>query len=283
MIDEPGQGLAGTPRAGQPRWAEPLAGKRVLIIGGGGGGNGSAITKAVSDAGAAAVAIVDIDPTRAQEESDKIGVGRRVLAIAADVRSSAEIERVVSTTAREFGGIDVLITVVGGHHLFAPWQDMTVTTDDQWQVSFDINLTYVFRVVRATVRRFIEQGEGGSIVSIGSICGDRSSPMAVAYGAAKAALVSFARTVSLEYARQGIRMNVVSIGAVATPAQSLTEEVVGSIPLGRLGTVEELANVVVFLASPLASYVSGQNLFVDGALSNRFPLKLVNTDASMAG
>jgi 3-oxoacyl-[acyl-carrier protein] reductase len=112
---------------------------------------------------------------------------------------------------------------------------------------------------------FLEQGRGGSIVSVGSITAHSGSPMQAAYSAAKAGLASLARSVAAEYSRDGIRMNLVTCGPVATPVARAAQ--VGSadwIPMGRPGESREVADAVVFLASPLSSYITGQSLVVDG-------------------
>lgn len=264
-----------------------LEGMRVLVVGGGGMGNGRAITTGVGAAGAS-VAVVDLDGDRASEAAEDVrSGGGTAMALTGDVRSSEDIDRFVSQTVERLGGIDALVTVVGGYTLFTPWIHLDETSDDAWDLIIDVNLRYVFRCIRRVVGVFKQQTSGGSIVSVGSISGSVSSPNSGAYGAAKAGLVNLAKTVSVEFARQGIRMNVVSCGVIATEAQeavypgglSLGER----IPMGRPGRPEEIAAAVVFMASPLSSYIGGQNLTVDGALTARFPLPLPNTEPYMAG
>jgi 3-oxoacyl-[acyl-carrier protein] reductase len=137
------------------------------------------------------------------------------------------------------------------------------------------------------LRQFLAQGTGGAIVAVGSISGEVSSPYAAAYGAAKAGVVSFAKSVSLEYARDDIRMNVVSLGATISDAnralspQGLDME--NSIPMGRFGRNVEIANAVAFMAAPASSYITGAQLFVDGGVSNRFPLRVPNAPTHAAG
>jgi 3-oxoacyl-[acyl-carrier protein] reductase len=266
-------------------YTKAMAGKRVLVIGGGGGGNGRAITRRLAKAGAAAVAVVDIDEARSREAVDEFEVdGVRGLALSANVRSSAEIEAAVSRAAEEFGGLDVLVTVVGGIGMFMPWKSLDSTTYDEWRMIFDVNLDYVFNAVRTAIPVFLEGG-GGTIVSIGSISGTVANPMGGAYGAAKAGLINLAATVSVEYGRRGIRMNVVNCGLIATPAVqvSLTPEITSTIPMGRPGSPEEVAEAVLFLASDASAYISGQAINLDGAVTQRFPLAMPGTDRSMAG
>jgi 3-oxoacyl-[acyl-carrier protein] reductase len=141
---------------------------------------------------------------------------------------------------------------------------------------FDLNLRYVAHAIKAALRTFLAQGIGGTIVSVGSVTGIAGSPMQAAYGAAKAGLASLARSVPAEYSRDGIRMNVVACGAIATPvARAAGEEAAPDwIPAGRFGTSEEVANAAVFLASPLSSYISGQSLVVDGGATALGPFPL---------
>jgi len=264
-----------------------LDGRRVIVVGGGGAGNGRGISRGVAAAGAR-VAVIDISPERAAESVAEItGSGGKALALVGDVRDPAAADRLTAQAVDWLGGLDSLVTVVGGYSLFARWTPLAEVTDDDWNLIIDLNLTYVFRFTRAALRVFLEQGDGGSIVAIGSISGNVASPYGAAYGAAKAALVNLARSVSVEYGGQGIRMNVVSCGVIATEAQRLNYPGGGGlaerVPAGRPGDPAEIAAAVVFLASPYASYISGQNLTADGSLTSRFPLPLPGVAPSIAG
>jgi 3-oxoacyl-[acyl-carrier protein] reductase len=243
-----------------------LEGKRTLVLGGGGGGIGRAITRAFATAGSA-LAVVDIDPRRADEAAaEATTAGIKAIALVGDVRSRTDIERVVADAGRELGALDILVTVVGGQLAFVPAARVHEITDDDWDLMFRVNLHYVADAVRAILGVFLEQGTGGTIVSVGSITGIAASPSQAAYGAAKAGLASLARSVAAEYGQDGIRMNVVSCGPVATPvaeaAQALAE--FDWIPMRRAASSREVADVSVFLASPLSSYISGQSVVVDG-------------------
>jgi 3-oxoacyl-[acyl-carrier protein] reductase len=268
--------------------AQPLLeGSRVLVVGGGGVGNGRGIAFGVAEAGAR-VAVADLDVDRAREVAQKITErGGEAHPIRCDVLVPEDIERAIAETVDALGGLDSVVTVVGGYSLFAPWTPLAQVTDDQWSLIMDLNLTYVFRFTRAALNVFLAQGTGGSIVSIGSISGNVSSPYGAAYGAAKAGLVNLAKSVSVEYGHAGIRMNVVSCGVIATEAQQANFPGGGGlaerIPLGRPGKPEEIAAAVIFLASPYASYISGQNLTADGPLTSRFPLPLPGIPPNIAG
>jgi 3-oxoacyl-[acyl-carrier protein] reductase len=245
--------------------AKPLAGRNSLIIGGGGGGIGRAITRGLAQAGSA-VAVADADRERAAEAAAEVAAaGVRSIGLAGDVRSREDVEGFVERAAAELGGLDILVTVVGGQLAFVPAARLHEMRDEDWQLMFELNLHYVARAVRAALQVFLAQGRGGTIVSVGSIAGQAGSPMQAAYGAAKAGLASLARSVAAEYSREGIRMNVVTCGPIATPvARAAQAGTTDWIPMGRPGESGEVADAAVFLASPSASYITGQSLVVDG-------------------
>ena len=124
------------------------------------------------------------------------------IGLAGDVRSREDVDGFVRRTAAELGSLDILVTVVGGQLAFVPALPLHEIADEDWDLMFDLNLRYVARAVRSAVRLFLEQGTGGTIVSVGSITGSAGSPMQAAYGAAKAGLASLARSVAAEYSRR---------------------------------------------------------------------------------
>jgi 3-oxoacyl-[acyl-carrier protein] reductase len=250
-----------------------LDGKNALIVGGGGEGIGRAITRRLAAAGAA-VAVADVDRDRAEEAAAEVSAaGTRAVGLTADVRSREDLENLVIGADQGLGGLDVLVTVVGGHVAFAPSAPLHETADEDWDLIFDLNLRYVPRVVRPALRVFLAQGRGGTIVSVGSVSGCLASPMAAAYGAAKAGLASLARSVASEYGHQGIRMNIVTCGVIATPVAGAAQAGTGFdwIPMRRRGESREVAEATVFLASPLSSYITGQSLVIDGGITVRDP------------
>lgn len=254
-------------------FAQPLYGQSTLVIGGGGDGIGRAIARAFAVAGAD-VAVADVDPDRARAAVDELTeAGADAIALDGDVRSRSDVDGFVAHTVAEFGRLDTLVTVVGGQVAFVPAVRLHEMSDDDWDLVYELNLRYVARAARAAIRTFLDQGNGGSIVSVGSVTGIMAAPMQAGYGAAKAGLASLAKTVAAEYAGDGIRMNVVACGAIATPAANSAQhtEEVAEIPMGRLGVPADAAAAAVYLASPLSSYVTGQSLIVDGGVTVRGP------------
>jgi 3-oxoacyl-[acyl-carrier protein] reductase len=223
----------------------------------------------------AAVAVADIDPERARDAAQELTeFGARAVSLSGDVRSGSAVDGFVADTIAEFGRLDTLVTVVGGQVAFVPAMRLHEITDDDWDLAYEMNLRYVARAARAAIRAFLAQGGGGSIVSVGSVAGIMAAPMQAGYGAAKAGLASLARTVAAEYAGDGIRMNIVACGAIATAAANTAQpDEVPEIPMGRLGAPNDAAalSAAVYLASPLSSYVTGQSLVVDGGVTVRGP------------
>lgn len=256
--------------------ARLLDGQRVLVFGAG-RGIGRATALALGAAGAS-VGAVDLHADRAESTAaDILAGGSAAYPLPADIRSGADIETAVATAAELLGGLDTVVTVVGGMNEFAQFRSLHEYSDEEWDLLIDVNIRYVFRAVRASLRIMLGQGSGGSIVSVGSISGAVSAPHHVPYGVAKAGLANMARSVAAEYGRFGIRMNIVAPGSVDAPAvrRGQTDEeyaaMTARIPLQRRGQPADIADVVVFFASPMSRYVTGQALVVDGGVTVRYP------------
>lgn len=259
-----------------------LKGKRAIVVGAGRGiGRESALN--LGRAGAH-VACLDFDAARASAVANEIGrLGVKAVSIAADARQRGQVDAAVATAVAAFGGLDVAVDVVGGSR----WNEFERLTDEEWEDSFAMCLNHVYYLYQAAARQMIAQGAGGSLVAISSLAGVTSSPRSAAYGAAKAGLNALTRSVAVELGPKGIRANAVAPGATMTDRQLLRlgleryedlpmeqmKEIVKPIPLKRFGRQEEIAKAVLFFASDLSSYVTGQVLLVDGGVSADFPFE----------
>jgi 3-oxoacyl-[acyl-carrier protein] reductase len=273
--------------AGPWQPGDPLLAGKVALVAGGGRGIGEATSRILASAGAA-VAVVDVEPERARSVSAAIAAsGARSIPLVVDLRDEEQCLRAVEDTVTALGGLDVLVNVAGGMSQVAEWRHLEHWTTEDWDAVVDLNLRYVFWLCRAAIPHMRRRG-GGSIVSVASISGVFGSPNHSAYGAAKAGLIQLTKTLALECGRFRIRVNAVSPGAIATPATEATMSaerrgtLARATPLQRPGAPEDIARAVLFFASPMSDYVTGQMLLVDGGIAAKFPLGGVGTDPSEA-
>lgn len=193
-----------------------------------------------------------------------------VLAVQADLREPAEVDRLVDIAVDRLGGLDIVINNAG----VQPVQAMSELTLADWRAVFAGNVDTAFLVTKAAAKVMVERGSGGSIVAIGSIEGTVPAVGHAHYASAKAALLMHTKAAALEYGPAGIRVNAVSPGLISRPGleQAWPSGVASWIehaPLGRLGTPEDVGDACVFLASDLSRFITGQNLVVDGGMGVR--------------
>jgi NAD(P)-dependent dehydrogenase (short-subunit alcohol dehydrogenase family) len=249
---------------------------KVAIVAGGGRGIGEASSLALAAHGAS-VAVVDKVPERAERVAATINArGGRAVAHVANLRDDEQLATTVPAAIDAFGAADVLVNVAGG--MREGWRPLRDSDPADWDFVFRQNVRWVHLLSVAFAERLVADDRAGSIVSIGSVSGVFGAANHAAYGAAKAALIHLMRSLALEYGRHGIRANAVAPGSVRTPAVAdlISDDAKArddlTTPLGRAGTPDDIANAVLFLASDLAGFVTGQLLTVDGGATVRFPL-----------
>jgi NAD(P)-dependent dehydrogenase (short-subunit alcohol dehydrogenase family) len=250
-----------------------LTGRNALVTGGG-SGLGQAVAEGFAQFGAS-VAVVDIDEAAASEVADGIVEdGGRAIALACDVSNHAQVQATVRSVTERLGDIHVLVSNAGiGDR--APAEDMTL---DQWHRVLDINLSGAWYFDQAVGVHMIERGIPGCIINMSSITSLVGITTGNAnYAATKGALNALTRTLAIEWARFGIRVNAIAPTHVKTAliAQkmeddpALAEFFLGNIPLGRMGAPEDVVGAAIYLASEAGSLVSGHVLVVDGGHTAR--------------
>ena len=243
---------------------------RVAVVTGSGQGIGRAIAWGLADAGCDVAINARRQADLVETAKGVLDRGRRALADAADIRDHSE--QLADRTVAELGRLDVWVNNVGGSDEKTV-RELSDTPDDVFRSQLELNLTTAFQGAKAAAARM---GPGGVIVNIASGAGTRGSPRTGPYAAAKAGMLNMTETLALELGPRGIRVNAVSPGPVITEAfievlgiGDRLEELERTIPLGRLGTPDDIAAAVVYLASPASSWVTGQNILVAGGRTQR--------------
>jgi len=243
---------------------------KVAMVTGAASGIGRGISHLLAEMGAF-VALLDIDDVKGRESAAEIEVhGGAATFLNCDVRSAAECRRAVVSVIEKSGKIDILCNCAG----IAIRKDIVELTEDEWDLALDVTLKGIYLLSREVVPHMIRSG-GGSIINIGSGWSLKGGPRAAAYCAAKGGVVNLTRAMAIDHGRHNIRVNCVCPGDVETPmlrseCAHLGEDLTAFMreaanrPLGRVGTPDDIANAVLFLASPMAGWVTGAALVVDG-------------------
>ena len=248
---------------------------RCALVTGAGSGIGRAIALALAREGAR-VAATDLDLDKAQTVASEIGADSQAFGL--DVTSAAQIETTFEEVERRFGPLNLVVANAG----VSTMRRVLDLTEEDWDFNMDVNAKGVFLTNREAVRRFLASGTRGSIVNTASLAGKTGAPLLAHYAASKFAVVGFTQSLAKEVAKDGIRVNAVCPGFVLTSMQereivweaelrgmtpeAVREEYVSLTPLGRIEQPEDVADTVVYLASDLARFVTGESINVTGGV-----------------
>ncbi|MFM6930705.1 MAG: SDR family NAD(P)-dependent oxidoreductase [Novosphingobium sp.] len=253
-----------------------LSGKAAFVTGGGGGiGRASALALAAAGAN---VAVIDIVPERCEEVVAQVtGMGRKALGITGNVMDTQTVSDAVAAAAAEFGRLDILVNNAGG----VTWRAFSDLAENNWRRHIDLNLVSNLAATSAALPHLIAAG-GGAIINVTSIEASRAAPGYAVYAACKAGINNLTRTLAVELSEHAIRVNAIAPDFTVTPGtmgnftgpvdESSWPDMGGArgeilrrrIPAGRAGIDHECGNLVAFLAAPLASYITGTIIPVDG-------------------
>jgi NAD(P)-dependent dehydrogenase (short-subunit alcohol dehydrogenase family) len=260
---------------------------RVALVTGASSGIGEAVAELLAEEGAV-VAVNSNDQHAAAVVVEKINhAGGRAVTAVADVTDAAAAQAAVERVAEQLGRIDILVTSAG----IQRYGTVTSTTEQTWDEVFAVNVKGVFLAARAAMP-YLRRSGSGAVVIVSSVQASAAQTGVVAYAASKGALSAFARAVALDEARHGVRVNAICPGSVDTPmlrasaalfggspagAESMLAAWGSAHPLGRVGTPREIAQAVSFLASPRASFITGEDLRADGGLLAAVAVALPDT------
>ena len=249
----------------------PLAGRKAIITGAS-RGIGRSIALLFADCGADLLLVARNEEALNSLAAELASDGRVCETLAIDVTAADAPERIIETATTALGGIDILVNNAGGNSFMTSLETMRLSG---WDKTLRLNLDSVVRLTHAALPALIASGNA-SIVNISSVTGVRSSPYMSHYGAAKAAVISLTRSLAIETAKQGVRVNALAPGWIETDLTGFLREdeglegnLIGDVPMGRWGRPEEIAEATLFLASDASSFVTGQCLVADGGLTVR--------------
>lgn len=239
---------------------------KVIIVTGSGRGIGREIAESFTKNGA--TVIISDYSTESLTEAENLFTtkGYSFKAIPCDVTNSEDVQNLIDLTYKEFGKIDVLINNAG----ITKDNLILRMKDEQWDSVIETNLKSVFLTTRASVKYFLKQ-RYGKIINISSVVGITGNIGQSNYSASKAGIIGFSKSIARELAIRNITVNIVAPGFIDTPMTSVLpdgvkEDFIKKIPLKRMGTPTDIANIVLFIASPLADYITGQVINVDGGM-----------------
>ena len=254
----------------------PELDRKVALVTGGSKGIGRAIAIRFAEAGAdvALAARGQEQLERTAEEVEKLG--RRALPVPTDVADLSQVTALVEKTVKDLGTIDVLVNNAGAAPFRVPVDQIK---EEGFEKYLKVTFTSAFYCTKAAAPILLDRGKG-SVINVASVAGLTASPGLAYYASAKAALISFTRTVAHEWAANGVRVNAIAPGWIETDMNEALRQDRGwyegvrqTIPMGRWGSAEEVAEVALFLASDAASYITGSVVVVDGGHTiSRLPL-----------
>ena len=239
---------------------------KVALVTGAQQGIGKAIALAYGHEGASVVVNYLDDPSAAEAVAAQIrAYGPRAVAVAGNVARIADVHKLIEAGAT-LGGIDVLVNNAG----IFPRVEFLEMSEAQWDEVLNVNLKGTFLCTQAVARQMVARGRGGAVINLASAAAFRSSPRGVHYVSSKAGIVGLTRATALELARYRVRVNAIAPGTTDTaqPRYGMSEEELQAsarqVPLGRMATPEDIADVAVFLASEEARHMTGQTIHVNG-------------------
>lgn len=249
-----------------------VSGKVALVTGAASRpGLGSATVARLAEEGAIVWA-TDRDWNGVEEAAKAIRAqGGNITTAALDVTNEADWDRVIAAIDDHHGRLDILVNNAG----IAVLRTLDQCTPADWARQIEVNLTSVYHGTRRAVAAMRARGQGGAIVNLASVAGDVGVPGCSAYAASKSGIAAFSRTVAMETAREGIRVNCVHPGSILTNMQKVAladnpeqyDILAAAIPMGRMGEPVDIANMILFLASDEARYITGAGFTVDGGLT----------------
>lgn len=244
-------------------------GGKVAIVTGGANGIGEGAVMAIARFGGDVV-IADNDAINGARVAAAVhALGRQALFLPTDVTCTEQVTAMIGKAAEHFGRLDILVNNAGGSRKV----DFLQQSERSWRRHIDLNFVSMLAATQAAAQAMIEFGNGGAIINIASTEGLRAAPGFAVYAACKAGMISFTRSMALELSGHGIRTHALAPDMIDTPglrpyfdnaSEAMNAARDRYIPLARLGSIEEIGNVVVFLASSMASYLNGLTMPVDG-------------------